>query len=205
MLICCIIVYVTIVFYVKVTIFTLPVFMEEFYMRKNRKQKNISTIAKLERKIFIKIISSVALIVFFFYALLFLLSAIIYKTSVVEMFFEHWWIAIFAYVCTLIILCLICKPTVSAIVIDEQQKKLNKSLVEQNLHVNVPVKISLINTRNNVYSDFFKNLQQDEVLSFYAILGKDNCIAIYTIEDNGNEILLDVINKEEFSKYCELV
>lgn len=92
----------------------------------------------------------------------------------------------------------------SITIIDEQQKKLNKALVDQSLQVNVPVKVSLINTRHKIYSTLLYQLA-DKILSFYAILGIDNYISIYAIKDNGEEILLDIISKEDFSEYCELI
>ena len=83
-------------------------------------------------------------------------------------------------------------------------KDYSKSVVEKNLIPKVPIAISLRKTRNGEYEDFLLSLPYVE--KTYAILGTDNLISIYFKFENVEEVkLFDVITKEEFTTYCEVV
>ena len=84
------------------------------------------------------------------------------------------------------------------------REDLSKSVVQKNLIPGVAIDIRLRKTRNGEYEDFILGFPYIE--KTYAILGKDNLISIYFKFQNVDEAtLFDVISKEEFTTYCEVV
>jgi len=178
-------------------------------MKNNRKRNSINKAEKLARKSLIKEVLVVYLSLLFVILLLLLAIAADSKLNFFY-FLSGFWpalpIPIAIYLLSIVAYWFFRKQDH----INSACKKINseysKKLAEQLLVPGKPVKVVLSKTRMDVYPDFFKGLQQDNIAEFYAILGiVDDLISIHArFNADGKEILLDVISKDEFTTYCDV-
>lgn len=176
-------------------------------MKNNRKCNSMNKAEKLARKSLLKEI----LIVYLSLLLIFLFLLLAFATQLKLNFFYFLalpWrvfiIPIVIFLLSIIAFWFLRKPDHIKLAYDKVSKEHSKSVAEKLLVPDEYIHIILNNTRNGVYTDFFKDLHG--IAKFYAVLGsEDNLISIYArFDEHGNEILLDVISKEEFTTYCDV-
>lgn len=167
---------------------------------------------KLERETRKRLIKLVLSVIIPTYVLIFYLFALVARDSghdIAWVLLSQVPLTIFVIaICVLLIpfLWFMYKSEVKSKVYDDMFKDFSKSLVDKMLVPDVPVKVGLIKARGVIYGDFILDLQYDAA-DFYAVLGeKDNLICIYAVfKEEDEKRKLDVISKEEFSEYYQLL
>lgn len=176
-------------------------------MRIKREDNSKNKAEKLARKGLIKQIVFVYGILFILIFILFLVLFLYTKLdffTFVEIFGHAFVIPIIIYLISIPGAWFLVKPLHIEWAYEKIRKDHSKSIVEKNFISEVPIDIILINTRNGEYKDFILGLPYVE--KTYAVLGKDNLISIYfKFKNVDEEKMFDVITKEEFTTYCEVV